>query len=194
MFSCVWLHFKKIFGKYFLMFGKEEGKDKPKKNIINDRDLVTARSCEGEIAIDGAILRSVDRDLGSSSLAVDRDFFLGCGLCFSGFVLSFFFSKHQKIFSGKFFEMQPNTWKYFPFPEISISGKYVFFGKRFIATKHSLILDYKPILRTFLDVGNSIRANDYRLAHIDVSRPDFLAPHDLPPVDHPVLQGIPLAA
>ena len=139
-------------------------------------------------------MRSVDRDLGSSSLAVDRDFFLGCGLCFSGFVLSFFFSKHQKIFSGKFFEMQPNTWKYFPFPEISISGKYVFFGKRFIATKHSLILDYKPILRTFLDVGNSIRANDYRLAHIDVSRPDFLAPHDLPPVDHPVLQGIPLAA
>ena len=38
MFSCVWLHFKKFSGKYFLMFGKEEGKDKPKKNIINDRD------------------------------------------------------------------------------------------------------------------------------------------------------------
>ena len=70
-----------------------------------------------EIAIDGAILRSVDCDLGSSSLAVDRDFFLGCGLCFFGFVLSFFFSKYQKIFSGKFFEMQPNTWKHFPFPE-----------------------------------------------------------------------------
>ena len=57
-----------------------------------------------------------------------------------------------------------------------------------------LILDYKPISRTFLDVGNSIRANDYRLAHIDVSRPGFLAPHDLPPVDHPIPQGIPLAA
>ena len=49
-----------------------------------------------------------------------------------------------------------------------------------------LILDYKPISRTFLDVGNSIRANDYRLAHTDVSRPGFLAPHDLPPVDHPI--------
>ena len=49
-----------------------------------------------------------------------------------------------------------------------------------------LILDYEPILRTFLDVGNAIRANDYRLACIDVSRPGFLAPHDLPPVDHPV--------
>ena len=56
-----------------------------------------------------------------------------------------------------------------------------------------LILDYEPISRTFLDVGNSIRANDYRLARIDVSRPGFLAPHDLPPVDHPILQGIPLA-
>ena len=57
-----------------------------------------------------------------------------------------------------------------------------------------LILDYEPISRTFLDVGNSIRANDYRLAHIDVSRPGFLAPHDLPLVDHPIPQGIPLVA
>ena len=57
-----------------------------------------------------------------------------------------------------------------------------------------LILDYEPISRTFLEVGNSIRANDYRLARINVSRPGFLAPHDLPPVDHPVPQGIPLAA
>ena len=65
-------------------------------------------------------------------------FFMSCGLCFSGFVFSFFFSKYQKIFSGKFFEIQPNTEKYFPFPEISISGKYVFSGKRFTATKHSL--------------------------------------------------------
>ena len=27
-----------------------------------------------------------------------------------------------------------------------------------------------------------------------MSRPDFLAPYDLPPVDHPISQGIPLAA
>ena len=66
------------------------------------------------------------------------EFFLGCGLCFSRFVFSFFFSKHQKIFFEKFFKMQPNTWKYFPFPEISISEKYVFSGKRFTTTKHSL--------------------------------------------------------
>ena len=57
-----------------------------------------------------------------------------------------------------------------------------------------LILDYEPISRTFLDVSNSIRANYYCLARIDVSRPSFLAQHDLPPVDHPISQGIPLAA
>ena len=57
-----------------------------------------------------------------------------------------------------------------------------------------MILDFEPISRSFLDVGNSIRADDYRLARIDVSRPGFLAPHDLPPVDHPIPQGIPLAA
>ena len=31
------------------------------------------------------------------------------------------------------------------------------------------------------------------MARIDVSRPSFLAPHDLPPVDHPIPQGIPFA-
>ena len=49
-----------------------------------------------------------------------------------------------------------------------------------------LILDYEPISRTFLDVGNSIRANDHRLARIDVSWSGFLAPYDLLLVDHPI--------
>ena len=57
-----------------------------------------------------------------------------------------------------------------------------------------LILDFEPISRNFLDVGNSIKANDYRLAHIDVSQPGLLALYDLPPVDHPIPQGIPLVA
>ena len=57
-----------------------------------------------------------------------------------------------------------------------------------------LILDYEPISMTFLNVGNSIRANDHRLACIDISRPCFLASHDLPPVDHPIPQGIPFPA
>ena len=56
-----------------------------------------------------------------------------------------------------------------------------------------LILDFELISRSFLDVSNSIRADDYRLVRIDVSRPGFLAPHDLPPVDHPIPQEIPLA-
>ena len=49
-----------------------------------------------------------------------------------------------------------------------------------------LILNYEPISRTFLDVDNSIRANDYRLARIDIFRPGFLASHNLPPVYHPI--------
>ena len=57
-----------------------------------------------------------------------------------------------------------------------------------------LILDFEPISRSFLDVGNSIRADDYRLACIDVSWPGFLAPYDFSPVDHPIPQGIPFAA
>ena len=57
-----------------------------------------------------------------------------------------------------------------------------------------LILDYKPLSNTFQEVGNAIRANDYQLARIDVSLPHFLAPYNLPSVDHPVPQGIPLAA
>ena len=56
-----------------------------------------------------------------------------------------------------------------------------------------LILDYEPLSRSFLDVGNAIRENDYCLARIDVSRPNFLALYDLPPVDHPIPQGVPLA-
>ena len=57
-----------------------------------------------------------------------------------------------------------------------------------------LILDFEPISRSFLNVGNSIWASDHRLARIDVSQPNFLAPYDLPPVDHPFPQGIPLVA
>ena len=55
-------------------------------------------------------------------------------------------------------------------------------------------MDYEPLSNTFQEVGNAIKANDYRLAHIDVSRPHFLAPYDLPPVDHLIPQGVPLAA
>ena len=49
-----------------------------------------------------------------------------------------------------------------------------------------LILDYKPLSRTFQDVGQAIRAGDSRLAHIDVSKLGFLARRDLPSVKLPI--------
>ena len=79
------------------------GRSEIAPSINDDKSSPTARSRSRllrEIAIDGAISRSVDRDLGSSSLAVDRDFFLGCGLCF--FL--------DLCFPSSF----PNTKKYFP--------------------------------------------------------------------------------
>ena len=97
IFLCVWLHFKKFSGKYFLVFGKEEGKHKPKKNIINDRNLainsasshrrdltidLRSRSRDGAIscrrsrsearARDGAISRSRSRDGARSRSSRDR--------------------------------------------------------------------------------------------------------------------------
>ena len=108
---------------------------------IREEDLSIAISPSRDRAVNRVLAkkaRSRSTAWSRSRLVVVDEFFLGCGLCFSGIVFSFFFSKHQKIFSGKFFEMQPNTWKYFPFPEISISEKYVFSGKHFTTTKHSL--------------------------------------------------------
>ena len=95
----------------------------PGKKIINDHNT---RSRSTALERSGSRSRSrSDRDLGSRSRAIDRDlvlwslmiFFPGLWLCVFWFVFSFFFSKHQKIFFEKFFEMQPNTWKHFPFPE-----------------------------------------------------------------------------
>ena len=45
--------------------------------------------------------------------------------------------------------------KHFPFPEISISGKYVFSGKHFTATKHSLRRDQFHIGRCYGQVVES---------------------------------------
>ena len=65
---------------------------------IRDRDLAKHRA-DREIA-NGAS-RAVDREI---ALVL-----LGFVSVFLGFASSFFFSKHQKIFSENFFEMQPNT-------------------------------------------------------------------------------------
>ena len=128
---------------------QKKNRDQRRERKIRDRDRRFARSRrrsrsreEGEIAIAPSIVIS-DRERAGAVVGLEpfsslMIFFFWVVACVFLFVFSFFFSKHQKIFSGKFFEMQPNTWKYFPFPEISISRKYVFSGKHFTATKHSL--------------------------------------------------------
>ena len=51
-----------------------------------------------------------------------------------------------------------------------------------------LILDFESISRVFQEIGHTIRAGDPRIHHIDVSKPDFLASENLPPVRLPVQQ------
>ena len=47
-------------------------------------------------------------------------------------------TKHQKIFFENFFEMQPNTWKHFPFRKIAFPENGIFSRNAFTRTKHSL--------------------------------------------------------
>ena len=51
-----------------------------------------------------------------------------------------------------------------------------------------MILDSVPISRTFQEIGHAIRAGDSQINRIDVSKPDFLARDDLPPVRLPIQQ------
>ena len=51
-----------------------------------------------------------------------------------------------------------------------------------------LILDFEPISKTFQEIGHAIKARDPWINHIDVSRPDFLARDNLPPVRLPIHQ------
>ena len=47
-------------------------------------------------------------------------------------------TKHQKIFFETIFEMQPNTWKHFPFRKIAFPENRIFFENTFTRTKQSL--------------------------------------------------------
>ena len=51
-----------------------------------------------------------------------------------------------------------------------------------------LILDFKPFSRVFQEIGHAIGASDPRINRIDVSKPNFLAREDLPPVRLPAQQ------
>ena len=65
MFSCVWLHFKIFFEKYFLVFGKEAGKEEGRGKTQKNPDK--PRKTRHDLAIDGAISRSMER----SQIAID---------------------------------------------------------------------------------------------------------------------------
>ena len=49
-------------------------------------------------------------------------------------------------------------------------------------------MDFEPISIVFQEIGHAIGAGDPRIHRIDVSKPDFLACEDLPPVRLPVQQ------
>ena len=79
MFSCVGLHFQKFFKKYFLVFGKEEGKDKPRKTWTKPRlTLDWVRQCGASRAPlrrprHRSRSRAIDCDLTFAPIARDRD-------------------------------------------------------------------------------------------------------------------------
>ena len=54
-----------------------------------------------------------------------------------------------------------------------------------------LVLGYQPLSRAFQDVGHAIRAGSLRLARIDMSKPKFLARHDVKPFILPRIQNPP---
>ena len=123
-FHGVWLHFKKFSEKYFLVFGKEEGKHKFRKTQATTQEKIIHDDKFSPMTAPSIAIRDCDRDRRRDrDRVINRErrrgrrteFVVGCGLCFSEFVFSFFFSKHQKIFSGKFFEVQPNTMETFSF-------------------------------------------------------------------------------
>ena len=124
--------------------------------ISRRRSRSRLREIATSIAISPSWVRAVDRDqrrgrrTGAREVpchrtqsSVDRWWFFFWVFsefcpCFARFVFSFFFSKHQKIFFKKFFEMQSNTWKHFLFRKIAFSKNKIFSKNTFTRTKHSL--------------------------------------------------------
>ena len=139
-------------------------------------------------------------------LTLDLSYSSSASLCYIKKFFFFFFFLRQYIF---YTELQASNYLVFlclidkeqVAPRLSLINvpalNYLLRSQIFVNDDRQLraghlVLDYKPLSRSFQDVSNAIKANDYRLARIDVSQPRFLAPHNLPPVDHPVPQGVPL--
>ena len=96
--------------------------------------------------------RSRRRSCRRKVFSVVVDFFLRCGLCFSlHLCFPSSFPNTRKFFPENFLKCNQTPWKHFPFPEISISGKYVCSGNRFTPTKHSLKYKLNPNLVVIID-------------------------------------------
>ena len=54
-----------------------------------------------------------------------------------------------------------------------------------------LILEFEPISKIFQEIDHAIRAGDPWINQIDVTKLDFLARDDLPPVVIPIWQNLP---
>ena len=108
VFGCISKYFSKnIFWRLEKKLEKKKEETKPRKTRTNPEEhgAISRWTERSRIAIDNAVVGlelAKHRAVEPSRASIIDDFF-------SGFVFSFFFSKHQKIFSGKFFEMQPNT-------------------------------------------------------------------------------------
>ena len=90
-----------------------------------DRNLAVARS-RSTAREEDPRSRSTLRKIAPSIAISDRDrlsslmiFFLGCGLCFSRFVFSFFFSKHQKYFPENFLKCNQTQRNIFLFRKLA---------------------------------------------------------------------------
>ena len=132
MFSCVWLHFKKFSKKYFLVFGEEEGKDKPRQTQKKEKTVRSRSSQDRDRRHDCTARRSTRGDdrcspiwaLSSlslspiwafSSLSLSHSFSgndlkwkWGCKIIFGSRVK---ISVSKKPFSEKWnLPLLPNTW------------------------------------------------------------------------------------
>ena len=111
----------------------------PRSRDAVDRDLAKDRDRDRRREL-AKITIAISPLIGRRTVfsVVVEDFFLGYGLCFLDLCFSSSFPNTRKYFSENFLKCNQTPWKHFPFPEISIFRKYVFSGKRFMPTKHSL--------------------------------------------------------
>ena len=146
------IHFRSYFHfKWFSELGTR--KESLRKGRTRERERTRDRAVRSRTKHRSRRLRSTLCEIASSIAIWDHTVDREIAPCSSGFVRVFlgfvssfffsnFFSKRQKIFFEKYFEMQPNTWKHFPFHKITFMENEIFSGNAFTRTKHSLRLEF----------------------------------------------------